>query len=176
MDLVKAIIDVRPTPEEMKKFSLDLSKLIGTSNAAETAYKGVILQRYVDSMKKIHPFIKMLFELAETDINSKEFVTSADSEEMEKMYSEIEKSLRQDIEPTVTETIDEKIVKRERQEKEQILSGLLNTLRYTNSGVLDLVLVNDETVEIRYSAGGCRRVDIACDSGTAMIRDIMKHI
>ena len=176
MDLAKAITDARPTPEEMQKFSLDLSKLIGASNAVETAYKGVILQRYVDSMKKTHPFIEMLFELAETDINSKEFVTSADSEEMEKMYDEVERSLRHDIEPMVEETLDEKIAKRERQEKEHILKGLLDTLRYTNVGILDLVLVNDETVEIRYSSGGCRKVNIACDSGTAMIRDIMKHI
>lgn len=151
MDSMKSIIDAAPTTEELQKFSIAVSGIIGESNAVEAAFKGVVLQRYANALKKTSILTEKLFDAAEKSIVSEEKAFPVGSEE----------------------TLNKKSIC---QKKEALLKGLLATLRCTNAAVMDLVLVNDETVEIRYESGGCRKVNIACDSGTAMIRDIMAHI
>ena len=65
-------------------------------------------------------------------------------------------------------------------ENKQLICNLLcKTLQATRNQV-DLVALNyndkEETVTITWESGGQRIVNVAMDSGTAMIRDIMKSI
>lgn len=63
--------------------------------------------------------------------------------------------------------------------KQQILDLLLKACQATR-GASDLVsLVYDKETEIvtaTFASGGKRRTNVACDSGTAMIRDVMNNI
>lgn len=66
-----------------------------------------------------------------------------------------------------------------RENKQKICDLLAETLRATrNQHDLLSLIYNDEseTVEIVWASGGKRRVNVAMDSGTAMIRDIMRAI
>ncbi len=66
-----------------------------------------------------------------------------------------------------------------KENKQKICDLLAETLRATrNQHDLLSLTYNDEseTVEIGWASGGKRRVNVAMDSGTAMIRDIMRAI
>ena len=60
--------------------------------------------------------------------------------------------------------------------KQQILDALLQTLRLTRS-LYDLEELTyeplSETVFAKYKSGYGRRINVAMDSGTAMIKDVM---
>lgn len=60
--------------------------------------------------------------------------------------------------------------------KKQLIKSFAETLKLTRVGVSDLELVDNDTVIIRYEGGGMQRVNIAMDSGCAIMRDILKVI
>ncbi|MBE5966974.1 MAG: hypothetical protein E7255_08415 [Lachnospiraceae bacterium] len=63
--------------------------------------------------------------------------------------------------------------------KQQLIKSLEATLRLTREDIVALVLVSryepDDTVII-HSTGGIQTVDIACNSGIAIIRDVCRAI
>lgn len=63
--------------------------------------------------------------------------------------------------------------------KQELVDSLATTLRLTRVGVVDLELVSSyepEDAVIIYLEGGKTRVNIACDSGIAIIRDVCRAI
>ena len=62
------------------------------------------------------------------------------------------------------------------EDKQKILDALLQTLRLTRS-LYDLEELTyeplTETVYCKFETGAARRVNVAMDSGTAMIKDVM---
>lgn len=64
--------------------------------------------------------------------------------------------------------------------KQQFITKYAELLCMTRENVVDLKLVNDETVEIVYASqdgNECyKNVNIACDSGMAIIRDVARRI
>ena len=60
--------------------------------------------------------------------------------------------------------------------KKQLVKSFAETLKLTRAEVSDLELVDNDTVCIHYECGGTRMVNIAADSGCAMMRDILKVI
>ena len=68
------------------------------------------------------------------------------------------------------------------EDKDMICKSLAETLKLTRNhedleGLYYNIDDNDhETVVIRWTGGGMRVVNVTMDSGTAMIRDIMKSI
>lgn len=65
--------------------------------------------------------------------------------------------------------------------KQEICNALLETLKLTNASVTKLVYyqtADGEFVRIQYDEKGfsTNRVNVTADSGTAMIRDIMKKV
>ena len=57
--------------------------------------------------------------------------------------------------------------------KALFITNLAGLLRRTEEGVVDLALSEDgETVTILFEGGGTRRVNIACDSYLAIIKDV----
>lgn len=62
-------------------------------------------------------------------------------------------------------------------DKAKFISALSALLEMTREGVVDLALSEDgETVTILYDSGFTRPVNIACDSYTAIIRDVAKEV
>lgn len=65
------------------------------------------------------------------------------------------------------------------EDKQNICNLLLITLQATRSAsdVVSIVYDNDsEIVTVTFESGGHRKVNVGMDSGTAMIRDIMKNL
>ena len=65
------------------------------------------------------------------------------------------------------------------EDKQNICNLLLITLQATESAadVVSIVYDNDsEMVTVTFEGGGYRKVNVAMDSGTAMIRDIMENL
>ena len=65
------------------------------------------------------------------------------------------------------------------EDKQNICNLLLITLQATRSAadVVSIVYDNDsEIVTVTFESGGYRKVNVAMDSGTSMIRDIMKNL
>ena len=65
------------------------------------------------------------------------------------------------------------------EDKQKICDLLLITLQATRSAADALSIsydAEDETVTVTFLTGGKRVVNVAMDSGTAMIRDIMKNL
>jgi len=60
--------------------------------------------------------------------------------------------------------------------KQHLIASLADTLRLINEDVEDLVLVDKDTVQIVFTGGYTRTVNIHCDSGIAIIRDVCKQI
>lgn len=60
--------------------------------------------------------------------------------------------------------------------KQEFIDKYAELLCMTRENVVDLKLVNDETVVIRYEFGYGQKVNIACDSGMGIIRDVAKAI
>lgn len=63
--------------------------------------------------------------------------------------------------------------------KQQILDLLLRTLQATANAADTVALTYDpkqEIVTVKFAGGGSRIVNVAMDSGTAMIRDVMAHL
>ena len=63
--------------------------------------------------------------------------------------------------------------------KQVILNLLLKALKQTRDAfdVEDLIYDGEkETVTVLFISGGTRTVNVAMDSGVAMIRDVMKHL
>ena len=62
-------------------------------------------------------------------------------------------------------------------DKAMFITNLADLLRQTREGVVDLALSEDgETVTILFEGGGTRRVNIACDSYLAIVKDVVKAI
>lgn len=62
-------------------------------------------------------------------------------------------------------------------DKAMFITNLAGLLRQTREGVMDLALSKDgEMVTILFKGGGTRRVNIACDSYLAIVRDVTKAI
>ncbi len=65
------------------------------------------------------------------------------------------------------------------EDKQKICDLLADTLRATSNAWDVKSLTYDkgkEIVEVRFVGGGNRRINVAMDSGTAMIRDIVNHL
>ena len=65
------------------------------------------------------------------------------------------------------------------EDKQNICNLLLITLQATRDAhdVVSIVYDNgSEIVTVTFESGGYRKVNVAMDSGTAMIRDIMKNL
>ncbi len=65
------------------------------------------------------------------------------------------------------------------EDKQKICDLLCATLQATNNAadVIDVYYDKDhEDVTVIFVNGGKRRINVACDSGTAMIRDIMANL
>lgn len=60
--------------------------------------------------------------------------------------------------------------------KEQLVKSFAETLKLTRAQVTDLELADNDTVIIHYEGGGRRPVNIAMDSATALMRDILKVV
>ena len=59
--------------------------------------------------------------------------------------------------------------------KKQFIQKLEDVMVLTRADIVRLELANDDTVLIHYAGGGIRPVNIALDSGMAIIRDVAKH-
>ena len=66
-----------------------------------------------------------------------------------------------------------------KEDKQEICSLLCRALRATINA-RDLISLDydpvRETVNVLFAGGGTRQINVACDSETAMIRDIMRHL
>lgn len=65
------------------------------------------------------------------------------------------------------------------EDKQTICDLLLTTLQKTRNGADLVSLVFDEATEVvtgTFANGYFRRINVACDSGTSMIRDIMANL
>lgn len=65
--------------------------------------------------------------------------------------------------------------------KQHICDLLLRTLQATRNAFDCVSLTYEKTPEheiviVKFASGGTRRINVAMDSGTAMIRDIMKGL
>lgn len=63
--------------------------------------------------------------------------------------------------------------------KQAICDSLVETLKYTRDAndILTMVYNADtEIVDVVFISGGIRKINVAMDSGVAMIRDIMKNL
>jgi len=63
--------------------------------------------------------------------------------------------------------------------KQKILDLLLKTLQATANAADVVSLMYDaerESVTVKFDGGGSRVINVAMDSGTAMIRDVMKQL
>lgn len=60
--------------------------------------------------------------------------------------------------------------------KAELVKSLEFTLKLTRNGIACLELIDDETVVIWYEDGNNQMVNIACNSGIAIIRDVCKYI
>ncbi len=60
--------------------------------------------------------------------------------------------------------------------KQDFISMYSELLSMTREGVSHLELQDDETVVIHYKGGAEKTVNIACDSGIAIIRDIARQV
>lgn len=64
--------------------------------------------------------------------------------------------------------------------KQELIKSLEYTLKLTRAGVIALDLTTtyevDDTVLIYLEGGGTQSVNIACDSGIAIIRDVCRAI
>lgn len=64
--------------------------------------------------------------------------------------------------------------------KQELVDSLASTLRLTRVGVVGLELTSriepGDTVIIHYKSGGTQTVNIAFDSGIAIIRDVCRAI
>lgn len=63
--------------------------------------------------------------------------------------------------------------------KQKICDLLLLTLRATHNAADVISIIYDgesEEVTVTFVSGGKRHINVAMDSGTAMIRDIMKNL
>ena len=60
--------------------------------------------------------------------------------------------------------------------KEQLVKSLGETLSLTREGISHLELKDNDTVIIHWNNGYQREVNIACDSGLAIIKDVAKSI
>lgn len=61
--------------------------------------------------------------------------------------------------------------------KQELVGSLATTLRLTRTGVVDLELADkEEAVMIHFKNGATKTVNIACDSGIAIIRDVCRVI
>lgn len=66
-----------------------------------------------------------------------------------------------------------------KENKAQICAQFAETLKLTRQfGDLEEIVLgdNEETAVVRWKGGFESRINIACDSGSAMIRDILKAI
>ncbi len=64
------------------------------------------------------------------------------------------------------------------EDKKQIVEGLKHLLRETRagSGIVDMVLDDDETMVTVLYEGGSKRINVDGDSGIALIKDVIKRI
>lgn len=60
--------------------------------------------------------------------------------------------------------------------KDQLVKGLGETLSLTREGISHLELKDNDTVIIHWKHGYQREVNIARDSGLAIIKDVVKSI
>jgi predicted Ser/Thr protein kinase len=60
--------------------------------------------------------------------------------------------------------------------KKQLVKSLGETLSLTREGISHLELKDNDTVIIHWNHGYQREVNIACDSGLAIIEDVVKSI
>lgn len=60
--------------------------------------------------------------------------------------------------------------------KEELVKSLEATLKLTREEIESLELKDQDTVLIHFEGGGTKTVNIACNSGIAIIRDIAKAI
>ena len=60
--------------------------------------------------------------------------------------------------------------------KQEFVKALEGVVVLTRDGVSNLELVDEDTVAIHFYGGGKKLVNIALDSGSAIIRDVAKHI
>lgn len=66
-----------------------------------------------------------------------------------------------------------------RENKQQICDLLLVTLQATSNAADVVSIIYDdssEKVQVKFVSGGIRTINVAMDSGTAMIRDIMNNL
>lgn len=158
-----AVFFLKKIEQMHNEFSVKLSNCIGSTGGADAAIKVATMEGYCKVLKEDRDFDTELYQLL---INiAKPEATSGSPEEVVAIQKQV-------LGRYTRQTPEEKY----HQKKEIILNSLLATLRYTDAQINDLVLIDDETVEIRYQSGGTYKVNIAADSGTAMIRDIMKYI
>ena len=66
------------------------------------------------------------------------------------------------------------------QEDKHLICALLAVTLQTTRDAYDLMSLkfdeDAEIVTVRFTGGGIRKINVAADSGVAMIRDIMKHL
>lgn len=64
--------------------------------------------------------------------------------------------------------------------KKELVDSLATTLRLTRTEVTDLELTSrwepEDTVIVHFMGGGTQTVNIACNSGIAIIRDVCRAI
>lgn len=60
--------------------------------------------------------------------------------------------------------------------KERFIEKYSELLFMTREGVSHLELVDDETVVIHYKGGSEKKVNIACDSALAIIKDVASQV
>ena len=60
--------------------------------------------------------------------------------------------------------------------KEDLVNSLEETILMTREDIVALELENQETVIVKYESGYKKNINIACNSGIAIIRDIAKNI
>lgn len=66
--------------------------------------------------------------------------------------------------------------KEEFAQKESFIKTLQLCLINADVDLIELNLIDNETVEARFLGGGSRRIDIAADSKLAIVKDVANHI
>lgn len=110
--------------------------------------------------------VETAFSLADRDVLKKYF-GHADGKETNRNFIALLSSIIHDSESEV---------QKQDSAKQKLISSLEATLKLTRIGIQSLELANDELVIIHYSSGANKKVNIACDSEIAIIRDVTRSI
>jgi hypothetical protein len=116
--------------------------------------------------RSIRHGIEVAFRLADREVLRK-YIGHADGKETNRNFIALLASTIRELDSDVPQ---------QDSAKQKLISSLEATLKLTRVGIHNLELANDELVIIHYASGANKKVNIACDSEIAIIRDVTRSI